>query len=538
MTIFIRFICTCFLLHAISFLGITQNWNWVQQYGAVGNEQLNAIQTDSADHIFIVGSFSDELVAGNDMLQTQGGEDVFLAKLDATGQALWLRQGTSKADDASTGLTIDKAGNSYWIGSYWLEAQFDSLTLIPSTGSKAIFLTKYTNEGAIEWGKTISGSALKVANAITHDDDGNIYLVGRFSDSLFIDNITLAANGNSDLFLCKINSNGAVVWTRQAGTTGDIEAKSMAINSQEQLVVGGRFRGTVSFAADFLEASSLDDDVFIATFDSDGNALWGRNAGGVLDDDCTAIAIDDLDNIFATGHFVGVMSLADDIEIESDGFNDNFFVLQYSTDGTPMNARSFGSDNVEYGEAIMIRDDLVLVAGHYRGTMNIDGFSISEAANDFDGFLVGFNNELVGQLLIPIQSSGFLLDERLALTNNGKVLVAGNFAGNALFDEEALPSFGQFDFFVAELEEFITSTNDFQERQIEFDIFPNPTRSFLHIKTNIKNFQLQLHNSLGQQLHTWNNSTVINLNDLKSGVYFLTLKNKQGTVRSRTLFIQ
>ena len=538
MTVFIRFFCSCFLLHSCFFSAIAQNWNWVQQLGGVGNEQISAIQTDLGNHVFIAGSFSDEFVAGNEILQSQGGEDVFLAKLDATGQALWLRQGSSNADDTSTGLTVDNAGNSYWIGSYWLQAQFDNLTLMASTGSKAIFLTKYTNDGTLEWGKSISGSAIKVANAITHDDDGNIYIAGRFSDSLFIDNSVLVPSGNSDLFLCKLDAQGTLIWTSQAGTSGDIEAKSVAINSQGDIIVGGRFEGTINFADDFLEASSLDDDVFIATFDTDGNALWGRNAGGVLNDDCTAIAIDASDNIFATGHFVGVMSLADDLEIESDGFNDNFFVIQYASNGTAINARSFGSDNIEYGEAIIIKDDLVLVAGHYRGTLAIDGFSISEATNDFDGFLAGFNTALEAQVLLPIQSSEFLLDERLALTEEGKVLVAGNFAGEALFDQESFPSLGQFDIFIAELNQELTSTGDIQNTQLVFDFYPNPTSNFLEIKTSATDFQVQLYNSLGQQLMEWNNATSINLSQLQSGIYFLTLKNKQGTARSRTLFIR
>ena len=56
--------------------------------------------------------------------------------------------------------------------------------------------------------------------------------------------------GNYDIFLLKYNSSGALLWTRQTGTTGNNQGESVAVSGDGSIFVtgttGGALNGQVS----------------------------------------------------------------------------------------------------------------------------------------------------------------------------------------------------------------------------------------------------------------------------------------------------
>src|SRR6266481_5611748 len=78
-------------------------------------------------------------------------------------------------------------------------------------------------------------------------------------------------------------------WARRAGGAGIQQASAVAVDASGNVLVTGYFTGTSSIGTTNL-VSSGSEDIFVAKYDSGGNFLWARQAGGSGDDYGLAVA--------------------------------------------------------------------------------------------------------------------------------------------------------------------------------------------------------------------------------------------------------
>jgi len=117
------------------------------------------------------------------------------------------------------------------------------------------------------------------AKGVGADGDGNIYMAGYTNGSLGATN-TDGSGQTSDILLTKYDTNGALVWTLQQGSTangfGDDRALGLAVDNVSatpQLVVAGYTSGTLPMSAIANpDASGATHNYFVMTSDFDGTA--------------------------------------------------------------------------------------------------------------------------------------------------------------------------------------------------------------------------------------------------------------------------
>lgn len=514
-----------------------QTWDWIQQIGALGSESCDKVTTYEDGSIYISGSYNASFLLDGNQLPWVAERDIYLSKLDEMGTIEWVKTIGSVDTDETTDIITDSEGNIYWTGSYWVSTDIDDIELMATGNSKALFLAKYSKNGEAQWAKSISGSAIKLAGAITTDESNNSYLAGSFEDSLFIDDQVFKTTGEEDLFIAKFDPDGNLIWLSQSGLSGQLRARDM-VYKDDHLSLVGIFKGRAAFNTDTIKTNTTDLDVFVAKFDANGTAIWGRKAGGVHEDESKAIALDESGNIYITGHFLGVMKLSDDVEIQTDGFNDNFYLLKYDPDGTPQWARSLGNpDGLEYGETIIANNDSITIAGYFSGNMMIDGISIS-ASDSFDGFISSFSLDGNLRWLQQLAGMGLVLGSDIAQSADGSLLLTANFQENVTLGISELMTAGSFDGFLAKIMELVSSTTN-AESQNAFQIFPNPASNYLNISlVNKEQYSFSIYNPIGQLLKSGNLTDQISLNGLANGMYFIQIQNKKATVFNRSFFIQ
>lgn len=519
---------------------------WTQAHSLTGSakETIKAIATDTDQNTYLGGTFDQEISIGSQTKNSLGFDDVFLAKWDADGEATWLITGGGSNFDQLSDIAIDQQGAIIWGGQFWIEGQFGDFTLPLIHDSRGIFLMKHAPNGDLIWGRSIEGEGLKILRAITTDEKDNIYLSGYYENSLILEDTTLLAESFQSLFLLKLNSEGQLVWARSAGYQGDIRPQALALHPQGGVYVAGDFKGRVVFGADSIRTFTEDRDIFLAAYDSTGTALWGQRAGGVYEDNCTAIATDDAGRVFLTGTFLGVMTLDDTFEIQTEGFNENFFLTSYSPQGVPRLARSLGSTGDEAGRDLLIRNDRLFLTGHFYGDLHIDDLSVSGNDDRFNGFLAAFDLNGNSQWLEAFRSNTYIEGVALAAPDAERLLLTGNFAGNASFGFLGLPEQNLNDVFLAELNPFLTSsTNDrFVDRskQKEWRLFPNPTSGLLYLSAEVdfsythwRIYSVAGQELIGGELGKQKREHLLDLGNLAAGVYFLHLRNmeQEGTVK-------
>ena len=113
------------------------------------------------------------------------------------------------------------------------------------------------------------------------------------------------------------------------GITGQNRAIDIVITQTNDVIIGGNFKGVIALEQDTIRANTPDFDVFLAALTVNGQPKWLRKAGGVLEDNCTSLAIDQEDNSYLVGQYTGRLTLSEDIEITTEGFNENGFLLKY-----------------------------------------------------------------------------------------------------------------------------------------------------------------------------------------------------------------
>lgn len=257
---------------------------------SVGKSRADAIVGDG-DFVYIAGSHEGalSLPGGPSLPVTQGGSDVFIAKIDSAfvGFTYAVSHG-GPSEDLSSGIDIN--GNElYATGNYGADiCTFFSGTdyVLPNYGNEALWLTRFNAlTGVVSW-STSAGSS----NGATRSNDVliagvQLFIVGGCSDStIFVDqpsfsgpfiyNDTLFSNGGLDAFVARYNAGGFLQTEWNEGGTGTDEAFGIAsASSCTELQICGSFEDSVNFGGT-TPIIANDRSTFVISTNNSGALNW------------------------------------------------------------------------------------------------------------------------------------------------------------------------------------------------------------------------------------------------------------------------
>ncbi len=238
---------------------------------------------------------------------------IILVSIDLTMAAssswVWTRQVATVNTEEVQGIGTDYNGNIYVTGSYFNSSLIMGNDTLQNSGSYDLFLAKYSPSGIIQWAKRVGGNNSEMSSSIFVSGNGEIFLTGNFySNTVVFENTTLInsnTNGSSDIFAVKFDSNGNVIWAKKAGGSGEDRSKGITADATGNVFITGYFNSPVfNFGSSPISNITNDSsDVFIAKYDAIGNESWALNAGGNDNVVATSIAIDKASNVVVCGYF-------------------------------------------------------------------------------------------------------------------------------------------------------------------------------------------------------------------------------------------
>lgn len=237
---------------------------WVKKLGGSNNDVGYGIEVNHLGHAFITGSFENTATfgaAGN--LASSGNKDVFVTKVDSSGNVVWAKKGGSTSADEGRGISIDNNSNVIITGYYTADATFNGNSLTNS-GNDDVFVVKYDSAGTYIWSKKGSTTGDAIGYDVDTDPFGNVYVTGSFKNDLTMSGTTVTSTGQKDAFIAKYLANGTDLWAFNAGSSGNDE-EAAGISAQNGGVVAraiGWFKGTVSFGGNSA-TSAGGNDVFV-----------------------------------------------------------------------------------------------------------------------------------------------------------------------------------------------------------------------------------------------------------------------------------
>jgi len=172
------------------------NFVWAKRFGNTNDDFGMAIATDALGNVYTTGRFQGTADfnpgAATNTLTSAGGIDIFIQKLDASGNFLWAKRcGGPGADygqfictDVSGNvICTDVSGNVYITGAFAGNVDFDpgsGITSLLGAGGEEIYVLKLNASGNFMWARAFAGSANDFANSICVDGSGNVYTTGYF----------------------------------------------------------------------------------------------------------------------------------------------------------------------------------------------------------------------------------------------------------------------------------------------------------------------------------------------------------------------
>jgi hypothetical protein len=304
-------------------LGNTGNWLWAVKAGGEDNDFGSKIAHDNAGNVYLTGYFISTATFGSTTLDNDGYEEIFVAKLDSNGTWLWaIKVGSS---NSSEGVSIcifeDNPVLKLYLTGYFLgNATFGAQTL--NSVYRTVFVACLTGTGSWEWAVQAVGTNTNYGNDICIDGSQNIYVTGNFKGTANFGTNTVISNGSDDIYIAKLNSSAVWQWAVSAGGAIDDNSLGVALDSDANVYITGRFRGSATFGSETL-ISSGDKDIFVAKLEPGGSWLWALRAGGVGEDLSNEICPANDGSIYLAGVVSGTAGFGD-ITLVSAGPSDLF----------------------------------------------------------------------------------------------------------------------------------------------------------------------------------------------------------------------
>jgi len=240
----------------------TQLWNTT--WGGSEIDVGKSIAIDNTSNIYITG-YTRNFGAGE--------SDAFIVKYNSTGAQLWNTTWGGDNTDLGHGITIDNKSNIYVTG----------YTDVFGPGESDAFIVKYNSTGTQLWNKTWGGVGHDFANAITQDNETNVYITGT--------TYSFGA-GKSDIFIVKYNSTGTQLWNKTWGQSNIDLGKDITVDNINNIYITGKSK-----------YESYDEtDYIILKFDSIGNILSTIKSNRENDYTGQGIIVDSLNNLYLTGY--------------------------------------------------------------------------------------------------------------------------------------------------------------------------------------------------------------------------------------------
>lgn len=395
------------------------------------------IFVDSKKNVYVTGSFSGTArFSKTIVLGSYGGDDIFVAKYDPEGNCIWAMNAGSDAYDEGKSIVADDAGYVYLTGVFEKKALFGQVIVVGNQSS--IFVAKLNPSGDPVWIRSGNGKEVSGGYDIRIDKQGNSYVAGNFYKSLTIGGTTIPGVGGSDIALLKFSPKGDLIFGKCYGGRGDdVVSTPGMVMGNDGFFLSGNYNMELKFGSSVLTTNGLAD-AFIAKFNTAGEPVWAKGIGGKGYDYASGISPDKDGGVYLSGNFDSAF-VCGTTQLVSRGGTD-FFFGKFDASGKNLWMSSFGTGGTERSTCCVVDGQGFLYVGGSYEHASETYQSLNNNAETFgrDLFLLRFKGSQPDNW--NLLAGGNKSDEALDLVSDvtGKVYLLGAYEGSIKVERSSL----------------------------------------------------------------------------------------------------
>jgi hypothetical protein len=440
----------CILIFSLT---ATAQQHWLNKGGGAGNDEAQDMVRDANGDLYLTGYFSFGAAFGTINLVGEGDTDVFVAKVSGTtGQYLWVKRFGGPNADGGIAIAMVPGGGVAVTGFFNGQATFGTQQVNAVAASEDIFVLRLDANGDVVWVRTGGGPGSDIPYDVACDPTGNIVATGAFKGAATFSgqamvSITdpIAMEPSYDIYILKYAPTGTLSWGLQGAAEYEDRGMAIATDQQGDIYVAGQFSDTITFNQTYL--NGMFNAGFLLKLAPDGTEQWMTRFGATM---CLprSMVVDNLDRVYLTGDFLGNMAIFGPQTVTaSNPFQRKVFLARFNGLGGADWISTLGSDNQLTSQKVALDvDGTPYIMGDFK-------CSFSElAAPNAEGvfYSVGFRDVFAAKFNLLgerqwVHHLGGPRDDRaggLAMREVDRPIMAGGF--QATFNVPYVPSAFQF----------------------------------------------------------------------------------------------
>jgi hypothetical protein len=321
-------------------------------------------------------------------------------------------------------------------GTFTNTLSYGGATLV-SAGEEDVFLMRINSEGALLWIKAFGGIFDEDISAL-HITADRIWIAGGFRDRAYFDTLDLSSpDGSRSLFLLALNLNGQILTHQQLDSPGLKAITGVASNDEGDVYVGGYFRGQLTFGDTTLTSAGTSD-LMVLNLDKEESWSVLFQAGQSGNSRMEHMLLNDAGQLIIGGTFDDRLVLGNDT-LKANTLDKDVFVAALDTTGQlQWSLKAGGVFDKELVRLGVNADGNIFGAGHLIGVMRFsDDLTIQSQNGQTD--IYWFELDPTGQ---PLQAATIGGEEAEVLTDllieGSSFWLCGNFQGSFAIDGQGL----------------------------------------------------------------------------------------------------
>ncbi|MEO9512994.1 MAG: hypothetical protein ABJN84_13900 [Flavobacteriaceae bacterium] len=257
-------------------LDASGNIVWEKSFGFSGHDHSYDV-IETTDGGFFFAGFLDVTLSegegnfgkGKSYLTRHGVGEFWGTKLDASGNLVWRRYFGGTNNDRAHGVVQADDGGFVMAGF----SESDDFDISNTKGSYDFWVVKVDENGTMLWEKSLGGTGIEISYDIAKTADGAYAITGNTFSS---DTDVSRNNGESDVWVIKIDDNGNLVWEKSFGGMGFDAARGIKTTLDGGFVIAGNSKSSDGDA----DENNGENDLWVIKTDANGNLQYQKSFGG------------------------------------------------------------------------------------------------------------------------------------------------------------------------------------------------------------------------------------------------------------------